>query len=457
LSSEVSARLRRITSIEVRGLFGQYDFDLPEQKGDLGDTVLGETVILYGDNGCGKTTLLKILYHLLSAANDRGHRSALHGLPFQSIKIILSDSTEVRAERVDGDLKSDLKLSIGYPKEGKEEISGLYSPRKGSAPGQVWSEPFQAKYISALKGLDLTLYYLADDRELFSDSLQRNSQPDAKRHRFSMERMLQLPTVTFGDVVITERPENALPQTLTTTHEWIRKQVIRASNLGAESANTVYLTILKRVAASKAATDAPSSRKTLESALKELSLQSRDFARFGFTPSLELDSMTTMLASADSRQQETMVAILEPYIDGVVARQESMAAIKTATAKLVDELNDYFSNGKRVEFDVSTGFTFVDAQRRELSPEWLSSGEQHLVRLFCCTLISRESPSVFLVDEPELSLNIKWQRRLLKTLSSLADESTNQFIFATHSMEILSQHRSCVVPLVHNPTSEPSR
>ena len=64
--------------------------------------------------------------------------------------------------------------------------------------------------------------------------------------------------------------------------------------------------------------------------------------------------------------------------------------------------------------------------------------------------MSRDMPSIFIIDEPELSLNIKWQRKLVHALNALVQGKSNQFLFATHSMEIIPQHRRAVVQ------SEPS-
>ena len=47
---------------------------------------------------------------------------------------------------------------------------------------------------------------------------------------------------------------------------------------------------------------------------------------------------------------------------------------------------------------------------------------------------------IIIIDEPEISLNIKWQRRLLSTLNYFVRDSKAQFVVATHSFEILSSH-----------------
>jgi|GEM_PF-6133562 len=67
--------------------------------------------------------------------------------------------------------------------------------------------------------------------------------------------------------------------------------------------------------------------------------------------------------------------------------------------------------------------------------------------LFCNTITTLDSPNIFIVDEPELSLNIKWQRKLLDSLVNCIGNKPVQYIFATYSMEILSRHMDKVVKL----------
>ena len=50
------------------------------------------------------------------------------------------------------------------------------------------------------------------------------------------------------------------------------------------------------------------------------------------------------------------------------------------------------------------------------------------------TILQREKPTIFLADEPELSLHISWQRKILSSV--LAINPNAQIVVATHSPEI---------------------
>jgi ABC-type molybdenum transport system ATPase subunit/photorepair protein PhrA len=93
------------------------------------------------------------------------------------------------------------------------------------------------------------------------------------------------------------------------------------------------------------------------------------------------------------------------------------------------------------------GIAVVASNGVPLEPESLSSGEKQLLLLFCNTLIARPNSTIFLIDEPELSLNIKWQRRLIGALAATAGSRQVQFVLATHSFEVLAPHAENVLAL----------
>ena len=104
---------RAIAKIEVKKLFGRYDYEIPIGKD--ANTETPRVCLLYGDNGTGKTTILKLIFHLLSASNKRGHRTFVARTPFQRFDIVFSDSSRITATRPKDDLVGgfNLELAIG--------------------------------------------------------------------------------------------------------------------------------------------------------------------------------------------------------------------------------------------------------------------------------------------------------------------------------------------------------
>jgi predicted ATPase len=67
----------------------------------------------------------------------------------------------------------------------------------------------------------------------------------------------------------------------------------------------------------------------------------------------------------------------------------------------------------------------------------LSSGEKQLLILLSETLLQKEKPAVLIADEPELSLHVLWQERLITSLRAL--NPSGQIIVATHSPDIVGR------------------
>lgn len=65
---------------------------------------------------------------------------------------------------------------------------------------------------------------------------------------------------------------------------------------------------------------------------------------------------------------------------------------------------------------------------------YLSSGEKQLIILLTEALLQKSANYVFIADEPELSLHINWQRKIVEAVRKLNPNS--QVILATHSPEI---------------------
>lgn len=88
---------------------------------------------------------------------------------------------------------------------------------------------------------------------------------------------------------------------------------------------------------------------------------------------------------------------------------------------------------KEVEFSDKTIEIETDSHTKiELSA--LSSGEKQLLRIFIETLMAGEN--TILIDEPELSMHIDWQRSLVQAMRQLNPQA--QIILATHSPEVMA-------------------
>jgi predicted ATPase len=74
------------------------------------------------------------------------------------------------------------------------------------------------------------------------------------------------------------------------------------------------------------------------------------------------------------------------------------------------------------------------------SPSYYSSGQRRMISMIE-VIMNSEPGTVFLVDEPELSLHIDWQRRFIDQIRVLG----GRLVLATHSPDIIYNHTEKVV------------
>ena len=99
----------------------------------------------------------------------------------------------------------------------------------------------------------------------------------------------------------------------------------------------------------------------------------------------------------------------------------------------------------RVEEKGLLRFDTVSSPKQRIDAHMLSSGEKQIVILLTQALLWEDRPVVYVVDEPELSLHVTWQAKLLKSLQDLGGQI--QIIVATHSPDIIGPFQDKVIDL----------
>jgi len=77
----------------------------------------------------------------------------------------------------------------------------------------------------------------------------------------------------------------------------------------------------------------------------------------------------------------------------------------------------------------------------------LSSGEHHQIILYYDLIFNTEPGTLVLIDEPEISIHIEWQREFLKNLQKISKEINCDFIVTTHSPDIVNDKWNLIVQL----------
>ena len=115
--------------------------------------------------------------------------------------------------------------------------------------------------------------------------------------------------------------------------------------------------------------------------------------------------------------------------------------------KLFDTLRSFMEN-KKFQYDnkMEGLFFSLDGVEEEFFP-WssLSSGEKQLLIQFLEVVLQEGKSLIFIADEPELSLHVTWQEKLLNALRNLNENA--QLIVATHSPDIVADFSKKVITM----------
>ena len=104
---------------------------------------------------------------------------------------------------------------------------------------------------------------------------------------------------------------------------------------------------------------------------------------------------------------------------------------KTRFQDIVDEL--FEETGKKI---VRTENEIRFSQIGEtLVPYQLSSGEKQILAILLTVLVEDQQPYVLFMDEPEVSLHIEWQKRLIDLVTEM--NPNVQIILTTHSPAVI--------------------
>lgn len=466
-----------ISAVHIEGLFGLYEYRIPNTEQDL-----GENPILYGENGLGKTTILRILFHLLSPAERKNHRTSLSKISFRRVEVQLTNGIAVSATREGAELLGGMRLTVERMTPTSRELLGAWNwqppdnrnvdafqkrlphmsleqyrkltAEKASGESDQTVMNFlydfvrrevnplegESAFLKALKSFVPPIYFLTADRVLSSDKIDRTSTPiflDTDSRPVTPETM------------VAKGREHALREAIQGLSRHLSQIAVRATRQGSRSTHSIYFDLIKRIAQRAGGRRPKITEKKLVSLSKrivDLSDRYALYSRYGLAPQLQGKELVEFLSKVRQSERSIAVEVLTPYVESLAEQAQSVSSAYDVINTLVCTTNDFLFD-KKMEFSLGEGITIRGKSESALEPDDLSSGEKQLLLLFSHVTMVHGSGGLFIIDEPEISLNIKWQRKLVDALMRLNGQRKLQFVMASHSIEILSRHRESVVAL----------
>ncbi len=126
-----------------------------------------------------------------------------------------------------------------------------------------------------------------------------------------------------------------------------------------------------------------------------------------------------------------IIQVLQQGGPEAAQKAQEISARKTRFQDLIDDL--FQDTGKRIiRTENEIRFTQIG---ETLVPYQLSSGEKQMLAILLTVLVEDNEPYVLFMDEPEVSLHIDWQQRLIDLILEL--NPNVQIILTTHSPAVI--------------------
>lgn len=444
----------KIKHVTVRGLFGtgrSYKFEFNN-----------EFKIVVGANGDGKSTLLLCIYLALSQQWKR-----LASIEFDEIEVCSFSKTKTLRS---SDLRNIISLidtgilvpprfssrDEGDPNSGKDAFDNLdivkivayYVSRIDTA-----SSALAAKYKDTVEILTGQFSNLSDFQKFISDldipllmylPTYRRIEKDLKEiipdlevriRRYSNEDEIPHRQGAHFTEIVNFGMKDIERIAFTKMQEAKNYELSRISQLAAEYISGIVSDQHKEMNARQF-----SKSLTEEEVFKNLQrLQKTEFINYDISSVARNILDIHKKERASNRDKQTAYFYLK-IKEAFREVDEKIAPVEN----FIETVNNYIGPFKRFAFNSTSMSIDLLSEGSNLTMTMLSSGEKQIVSLFAHVYLSDVGNFILLIDEPELSLSVIWQERLINDLVSSG--KTAYVAAITHSPFIFEHvDRRCVV------------
>lgn len=418
----------QLATFAVQGLFGRHNHVIHFPTSSEDDSK-PSVVILHGPNGIGKTTVLKMVSGVMAM-----DFSTFRAVPFSEAHLTFNDGQRVDVKKIE-----DGVLHVTFGDE-----SALLNPTK-SGPWREEDLASVTRYRAAfeLATSTITYEYLSTKRVQPDDSAEDVVDPETGEY-YSLgsdgellrrQRLVRARRNNRGQGVLADQVKR-----------FIADAQLDHSSFFRSNDPDLFMRILGDLTA-----PAPPSRRRedIRKSLERANELDQVHARLGLgRDSWDFDGLIEVLEGIDADKDNgdhalTAIAAYSEFIESRATTRELVAErLVTFERAMADFLAD-----KRVSVNARDGVVIRSQDGETLTESQLSSGEYQLLYLMVTALTTRRRGTVIAIDEPELSMHIGWQRRLVPNLIRCASRAAPQFILATHSPDIAAGYPESMVEL----------
>lgn len=431
-----------VKTVEVYGFQHNRDIKVPLRP---------DVNFIIGRNGTGKTSFIRLLHACLSLDLEE-----LSQIQFAHIEIAFQDTRRhttpvLRVERASRDY-----FNIKFKTRRTEKFTQYFADGEDSARqnGRIYQRNIIAGLLERRESGDSDFQPLATLRKNLRRDLQfswlpllRSRYYNSRRNEFYVPEQVEEPI---------NRKIKELTSQITTYLSVLDTRVSEANN---KFQREIFISYLDKGLWDVAALnrlDVTKERQLLVQMFQEMEYPTSDilekldtfFEGAKGTRNRLLDRSNLLPDDIANIVSTNALHRIVTAFDNYTDIKANILFPRTRFIRILNELlyrkTVYFDEGNVLTVKVTGDPTVtIDNSPDELSLYSLSSGERQLLIILSETLLQQQRRYVFIADEPELSLHVEWQEKLVPTIRDINENA--QIIFATHSPDVVSMYQDNVI------------
>ena len=420
----------KIKSIKIEKLFELFDYDIPLENEE-------GLLILTGPNGYGKTMILNIIYNLFS-----GSFLFFSKLVFSSILVKLEGDVEIYISKQESrGLETAIEV---FERENRIELINPFNfflenigdlldvyPR-GQNTWFIKDENRIATHLEVIKLLEINYPdYTLENLGFAATDKAKPILDSIKTHFITEQRLFRI--VTSPDLKTSEDKHSTMTGALAYHAENLRLLLKEYFSFLFHVSSDLDSSYPHRLINEKTTI----SELDFFAKVERISKKQEHLKKYGLYKN---NQKPLYFSEPDAKA-------LLLYLNDLEAKLDVFDDLVVKLDLFTHILNDNILNFKTIVIDESFGFAFKDTIGKILDPTKLSSGEQQEIILYYELIFNTKPDTLVLIDEPEISLHVAWQREFIGDLIKIISLQKAQAIVATHSPSIIADRWDLVYNL----------
>ncbi len=397
----------RLKKIEIRKLFDQYDYP------NIALFTKERLTILVAPNGFGKTTLLEMLYRIcaLKTANQEVFGKLLakiQAVPFESVRLEFDNNTTITLRKLkEGKISKKKNERVFYLDELANQEYATTIPKF------INTLPFiPVKFVKSSRLTDYSKYSIRKKKAGNADISLLSTYCTEIKDR--IESLFSIYAEVAEDYECTAMARfTNLPDNIESFHWFL---------------HAPYAILSKKEAICELA--------QLE--------KEREFLRnTGF---IKVNHKLPLGPNPKYINDDPqLLRAITLHVRDCQEKYQLFELLRQKIVLLQEIINNLFLD-KTFSINYENGFEVIRLGKI-IDISKLSSGEQHQIILYYDLIFNSEPGTLVLIDEPEISIHIEWQREFLKNIQKISKIINCDFIVTTHSPDIVNDKWNLIVQL----------